>query len=103
MVHGSEKLGMRNGGSGFAAIIKGERCPKAVFSLLPLEGGGAQRRRLARSFSLGQPLSRLARNGVSLNFSVALLLKIQFACTCPSGIPLPKEGDRWLTRKEPNP
>ena len=22
---------------------------------------------------------------------------------CPSGIPLPKEGDRWLTQKEPNP
>ena len=31
------------------------------FSLLPLEGGGAQRRRLASlSFSFGQPLALLA-------------------------------------------
>ena len=36
------------------------------------------------------PSSHFARNGVSLDFRVASLLKIQFACTTPSG-----ELPRW--------
>ena len=57
----------------FLASARNDDAGKAAFSLLPLEGGGAQRGRLASlSFAFGQP-------------------------PCPSGIPLPWEGGRWAT------
>ena len=53
----------------FLASARNDDAGKAAFSLLPLEGGGAQRRRLASlSFDFGQPI-----------------------------YPLPWEGGRWVT------
>ncbi len=44
--------------SGIPLPWEGGRCLSSRFSLLPLEGGGAQRRRLASlSFAFGQPLA----------------------------------------------
>ena len=109
-------------GSGFGWRLrrnyKGGRCPKAVFSLLPLEGGGAQRRRLASlSFAFGQPHALRASpfHGKGIDGLLIPLLppssgrrwrvapEVGFALfrlrptPCPSGIPLPWEGGRFLT------
>ena len=65
--------------SGIPLPSEGRMDYSSRFSLLPLEGGGAQRRRLASlSFAFGQPLALRAT-------------------PCPSGIPLPWEGGRWIT------
>ena len=88
------------------------------FSLLPLEGGGAQRRRLASlSFVFGQPPALRASpfHGKGIDGLLIPLLPPSFGrrwrvasevgfalfrlrpTPCPSGIPLPWEGGRWVT------
>ena len=88
------------------------------FSLLPLEGGGAQRRRLASlSFAFGHPPA-LRASPLPWEGGDGLLIpllppssgrrwrvapEVGFALfrfqptPCPSGIPLPWEGGRWAT------
>ena len=88
------------------------------FSRLPLEGGGAQRRKLASlSFAFGQPPALRASpfHGKGVDALLIPLLppssgrrrrvapEVGFALfqlqppPCPSGIPLPWEGGRWVT------
>ena len=101
----------------FLASARNDDAGKAAFSLLPLEGGGAQRRRLASlSFAFGQPPALRASpfHGKGGNGFLPLLPpssgrrwrvapEVGFALfrlrptPCPSGIPLPWEGGRWVT------
>ena len=97
----------------FLASARNDDAGKAAFSLLPLEGGGAQRRRLASlSFAFGQPPALRASpfhgKGVDSFHRFSLLplegggaaREVGFALfrlrptPCPSGIPLPREGSR---------
>ena len=102
----------------FLASARNDDAGKAAFSLLPLEGGGAQRRRLASlSFAFGQPPALRAspfhgKGGrwVTHPASPSFLWKevarsaggwlrsfSPSANPRPSGIPLPWEGGRWAT------
>ena len=100
----------------FLASARNDDAGKAAFSLLPLEGGGAQRRRLASlSFAFGQPpalraspfhgkgvdsfhrFSLLPLEGGGAAMEVGFALIFLRPTPCPSGIPLPREGGRWVT------
>ncbi len=102
----------------FLASARNDDAGKAAFSLLPLEGGGAQRRRLASlSFAFGQPPALRAspfhgKGGDGLLIPLLppssgrrwrVAPEVGFALfrlrptPCPSGIPLPREGGRWAT------
>ena len=106
----------------FLASARNDDAGKAAFSLLPLEGGGAQRRRLASlSFAFGQPpalrASPFHRKGVdgflpllppSSGRRWRVAPEVGFALfrlrptPCPSGIPLPSEGSRWFFTTSPS-
>ena len=93
------------------------------FSLLPLEGGGAQRRRLASlSFAFGKPPALRASpfHGKGVDGLLIPLLppssgrrwrvapEVGFTLfflrptPCPSGISLPREGGRWFFTASPS-